>query len=1203
MQTIFCSMLLASEIKAQRSIRDIYLTIAFEDSSIEEVFQEIESKTQFLFTYNQSIKKSKEKYNVSFRNKSLDEVLQYFSNNSDLNFKRVNNQISVKKATLIHAPEIIEEIINQVKITGTVTGAEDGEPLPGVSILIKGTSVGTTTDIDGNYTIQATEGATLQYSYIGYVTQEVQLGSQSVLNVALEADLAQLEEVVVIGYGTREKKDLTGAVGSMGSKDIEKSNSMTPELAMQGRMAGVLVTTPSGNPQDRPDIQIRGIGTFNNREPLYVIDGVPVWEFGSGFEGQGDEGARARDLRGPVNILTLINPSDIESISVLKDASAAAIYGVRAANGVILITTKKGREGSAKIDFNYKTGIKNIPKTYDLLGVPEYTALYQEAYRNNPNLLSTMPAVFNPSDTLTRGLYDAYLGDKPSIDWQDPMLNKNAALRDYSVKIYGGTENVDYYIGGGYSYQEGPLINNFMERYSFSTNVNAKAGKHFEAGTTLKISYLESKNQSPDLSNAVGAPAWQPIRAEDDYYAGNIPDGVNAYGYATSIDTTISPNPNHPNFGGEGQLDKTPIYNQDVTLKYGPETEGNVFAMSDSRLRDDKFEYLRGIGSVYAAVKFLDGFKLKGSYSVDWYYQKRNQWISIDRDWYRITSSNFWDAGDRSGTTKGSYGERHSRNFNLLGEITLNYNKFFGNHNIDVVLSFMDQRYGMDVAAVGSDQIIIDNPDRRFVPEQTAYANGGSTIFSNGALQGYMGRASYNYNSKYYLDVTVRRDGSYKFAPDYRWGTFPSVAAAWRITSEEFMSQASFLNDLKMRAGWGQLGNQETRAFAYLSSVNTYPQYSFGSIAGNAEGTTRNGSFLPDFPTTELSWETTTTTNVGFDGIALNNKLTFTVEWFERQTSDILQEVELSPSVGVKTAPILNLAKVRNRGWEFQVGWSDNIGDFSYSIGGNFTTVNNEVLEVWRDQPFFGNGGRVAVGQPMYHLWGYKTGGIFQTEDEVKAYQEVYEDQNADKTSVSPGDVWFQDVHGAPTEDEPFFSSTPDSIVNSNDRTYIGNTIPTHYYGANIGASWKGFDLSIFFQGIGGLDKYNDALRQGVDMGNRGINQWVNIRNRWTPENPHAYDPNDKANSLPRAVAGDPSGNNRYSDRFVEQAGFMRLRDVTLGYSVPPTLLSKTGWIERLRVYVSGQNLWTVTNWSGLDPENDKVPIPRILSLGVNATF
>ncbi len=1085
-------------------------------------------------------------------------------------------------------------------VSGKVTSAEDGEPIPGVNIIIQGTTTGTITDMDGNYRLNVPEGATLLFSAIGYRSQTIEVGARSTIDVVMESEVTELSEVVVIGYGTREKKDLTGAISVMESEDIEKSVSMAPEMAMQGRMAGVLVSTPSGLPSDRPTVRIRGVSTFGIADPLYVIDGVPITEYGSGAE---SEAAVVRDIRGQINILSLINPDDIESISVLKDASAAAIYGVRASNGVILITTKKGKEGRPKVDLAYSYGVQNIPNTYDLLGVSDYAQLYQEVYDANPN--EPLPPWFDPamtSDTLAQ--YQRYLGNRPAIDWQTPFIKKNAGTVDASARVYGGNENTTYYVSTGYSYTDAPFRGNWQERYSLATNVTSKIADYMEAGLTYRLAYVDALDLlhggAPySLSAAVSAPPWQPIFLEDDYYRINSPV-EEKYGYATVSDTVTTPNPAHPLFGGSNP-DAAP-YLVDYTMKYGTETEMNHYARGDKRINETTYSIIRNIGNAYLQIEPIEGLTLKGSLSLDWYYNIRKNWGSRDNEMFNITPGNPYADGD--GFSLGSYGERHARNNNVVKEFTVDYNRQFGDHSINITLNAMDQQYGFNFISGSTQQI--NNEEKRFrsVGGPVEYVNAGQ-FRNETALQGYMGRASYNYASKYYVDLTVRRDGSSKFAPEYRWGTFPSVALAWRISSENFMSGITWINDLKIRAGWGQLGNQETRAYAFLSTVNTAPHYAFGSGMGDPIGDMDFGVRLPDFPTRDLSWETATTTNFGFDGIFFNNRLTATVEYYDRITEDILQQVSFPASVGNENNPIINVATVQNNGFEFQLGYNGNIGDFQYNFSGNLTTIHNEVLEVWNDQPFGGQGGRIEKGFPMNYLWGFKTGGIYQSQEEVLNWWSTYRDSQADSAQVSAGDFFFQDVHGPPNPDEgyDFYSPNPDSVVDLNDRTFIGNTIPGHFYGFSAGANWKGFDFSIFFQGIGDVYKYNGQRAKGTSMSSTGINQWTATLNRWTPSNPNTWDPDDKLNSLPRAVRGDPGGNNRFSDRFAERNGFMRLKNVTLGYSLPTNVLNQAGFIERVRVYMSGNNVFTMTPWTGNDPENDNLPIPVTWTFGVNATF
>jgi TonB-linked SusC/RagA family outer membrane protein len=1088
-------------------------------------------------------------------------------------------------------------------VNGKVTSGEDGAAIPGVSIIVTGTTSGTITDLDGNYKLTVPSGSSLTFSAVGYQSQTIEVGTQSVIDVIMQTDVTELSEVVVIGYGTREKKDLTGAISVVESDDIEKSVQMAPELAMQGRMAGVLVSSPSGLPTDRPTVRIRGVSTFGIADPLYVIDGVPITEFGSGYE-QGQ--AVVRDIRGQINILSMINPDDIESISVLKDASAAAIYGVRASNGVILITTKKGKQGRPKVDLAYSYGFQKIPNVYNLLPVNEYTSLYQDSYGANET--ATLPAVFDPAANDAAN-YAAYLGGKPTIDWQQPMLNQGASIVDASARVYGGNENTNYYVSTGYSYTDAPILSNWQERYSLATNVTSKVSDWVEVGVTYRFALVNTLDQANDLTQAVSAPPWQPIYLKDDYYPIGSPV-EDKYGYATTVDTVTTPNPDHPMFGGSNA--DAPPYLVDYTLKYGQETESNYVARTDKKINENEYQIYRNIGSAYLQLEPIKGLKIKGTLSADWFYNRRKNWGSVNSDMFSITPGNPYSLADGLSSV-GSLTYRDSKNYNIVKELTIDWLKQFGDHNINVTLSAMDQQYGFNFVQMGSQYITQEDKEKRGFIESEQYTSVGEWT-DRYALQGYMARASYNYASKYYLDVTVRRDGTSRFAPDYRWGTFPSVALAWRISAENFMSGLTWMNDLKIRAGWGQLGNQETAAFAYLSGVNRSTEYSYGSGNGDPYGFSDHGLFLPDFPTEDLSWETTTTTNVGFDGVFFNNHITATVEYYNRITDGILQSVSFPASVGNYSSPIINVAKVENSGFEFQLGYNGSIGDLQYSFSGNLTTVHNEVLDVWNNQPFMvaqelipgaTTDLRIEEGYPLYYLWGFQADGIFQSDQEVEKWQAEKTDNIGTADQVKAGDFYFKDVNGPPDKDAgyDFYTPFPDSIVDLNDRTFIGNTIPKHFYGFTVGANWKGIDFSIFFQGIGGVYKYNNEMVKGVQMSSSGTNQWINVLNRWTPENPHQYDPDDKVNSLPRAIYNDPAHNNRLSDRFVEQSGFMRIRNMTLGYSLPTSLMNSAGFIERVRFYVSGSNLLTFTKWSGNDPENDNIPIPVSWTFGVNATF
>ena len=905
-----------------------------------------------------------------------------------------------------------------------------------------------------------------------------------------------------------------------------------------------------------------------------------------------------------MNIMSMINPEDIESISVLKDASAAAIYGVRAANGVILITTKKGKKSDRpKIDFDASYGISNIRETFNVLDVPDFVSLQREAYAANPNF--TLPPEFNPDSANAKSRYNMYLGDKPTIDWQDPFIVKNAARYNANVKIYGGNDATNYYLAMGYTNEDGTLVNNSTERYNLTTNVDTKVANWLEVGINYRVTYMNTQdnyfNNGYGLTEGIGTSPWQPIFTEDDYFNDNEKSDLK-YGYANAVDSVLTPNPAHPQWGGTDN--SAPLYLADFYPKYGLATRANLLTGTDERIYSNNYQLLRNIGNAYITVEPIRDLKFKGSLSIDWYSNRRNTWSSIDGTMYTAQPSNPWAQGD--GTSKGSYTENRTSNYNRVAELTIEWIKQFGDHHINLTMNVMDQKYNFEYLGAGSDQQYSEDPEKWTVSGPREYT-GTDDFYSRYALQGYMARLSYNYASKYYLDATVRHDGSSRFAPGYRWGTFPSFALAWRMTAENFMGGITWINDFKIRAGWGQLGNQETRPYAYLSTVSTNPTISLGSGLGDPYGTWYTGVSLPDFPTEDLTWETTTTANIGFDALFWRNRFSLTVEYFEKLTEDILQAVSLPSSVGNQTPPILNIADVSNKGWEFQFGYNQRFGNVQLFFNGNFSTVKNNVESIWNDTPFMMGAPwfRIEEGYPMGYLYGYQVDGIFQSADDVEDWWSEKSDAQADPSLVSPGDIYFKDINGEPDPDNgyDFYTPGPDSIVNSYDQTYIGKSIPGHYYGFTIGANWKGIDLSVFFQGVGDHQRPYSSMSLGGDG-----NALAYALNRWTPDNPIQYDGSSnegKVASIPRAVYGDPAGNNRYlSDRFVMDCGYMRLKNLTLGYTFPAKWMNRTNAIEKARMYISGQNLLLFTYWPGLDPEaGDAFPVPSTWIIGFNTTF
>lgn len=1079
-------------------------------------------------------------------------------------------------------------VFAQRTVTGTITD-QDGEPLPSATVLEKGTANGSIADMDGKFSITVSETATLIFRFSGFETKEVYVGNQSTINVQLGA--STLEEVVVIGYGQKAREAITTDISTVNAETIEKSQAMQTELALQGRIPGVLVTQPGGDPNSRVGIQIQGIGSFGNNDPLIVIDGIPITEFGSESQDAINPQA-AGDLRGNQNILNLINPNDIESISVLKDASAAAIYGFRAANGVILITTKRGKVGRPTVRFNFQRGIQNLPNTYDVLNTQQYVALHQEMFANNPNA-QDIPPEFDPNSPF-------YLGNSPTYDNQSVMLNENAINESYHVNVSGGSENGNYAINAGYTFIESPLVANDQKRYTFGVNSDYKINDWIRFGETVRVGYTDGyDNRSGNLAAyALQTPPWQPYIDEEQ-----------PLGYARTSLTRYNPN-------GEAWTFDT-LADGRTGLLYGPETEANHLARSEPIIGGRRYDVYRTIGSAYLELEPIEGLRIKGQYSVDWYLNKRTTWnypqITLQ---YSITGEA--QAPNPDGVFA-DYGERHSQNLNQVLDATINYDRAFGDHKIGILAGYNEQQERYFLISGGAAEIFTEDPLTELfdteedlqdaLDDPRAYRppfglGGGDPERSNPSslryrnrYQGVLGRVSYSFADKVFVDASIRFDGSSKFAPGFRWGTFPAASAAWRLSEEAFMENVGWVNELKFRVGWGQVGNnQVARPNEWRENISQNPRYTVGlGPGGNAIA--GQGAFIPNFASTDLTWEKENTTNLAFSGQLFNRLITFDIGYYNRVRDGVLQQVTLPSVVGNVQNPTINTAKTRNQGLQFEIGYAPRLGEVQFNISANLTTVHNRVLEIFSDQPFGGYGGRVEEGQPMFFIWGLQTNGIFQSQEELEAWQAIYTDPGNDQKA--PGDIIFVDVLGNPTEEDVLagrlVNPNPDSVINSSDNVFLGSTLPGVFGGLNIDVQWRGFDLSVFFQGVGDFQKINNARRGGEGMGGLGNNFWTTVLDRWTPQNTDT--------DIPRAVAEDPAGNNRNSDRWVENAGFIRLRQVQLGYNFSPKVRQLLGNARQLRIFLAGSNLATITGWSGLDPENDVVPVPRILSVGANLSF
>jgi TonB-linked SusC/RagA family outer membrane protein len=1004
-------------------------------------------------------------------------------------------------------------------ISGRITDAETGEPLPGVSILIKGTTQGTSSDNDGDYrlSINGSDGPiSLVFSFIGYQTREMQITNQTTLNVELSQDVTALEEVVVVGYGTQRKVDLTGAVGSLRASDIDiASKAITnADQLLAGRVAGVQITNRSGDPGAPIDVRIRGVGTAGVNSPLWVIDGVPIVQT-TNITVNTSSTTESNPLAG-------INPADIETIDVLKDASAAAIYGARAANGVIIVTTKRGKAGKTQLTYDGYIGAGTPWKKLDVLNVAQYIDI-QSKLGNDFSEFASLP----------------------EVDWQDQVF-RTSKVNSHNIGVNGGNENANFFVGVGFMDQQGIELTQGFKRYSLKANSDIKIGNRIKIGESMLVSSTERNIQSEDAVFAAAAAA-----ANQPFFQVYDPAGPEGYNPETAESR-----------GSQGS-------SQNYVMRTDPDfTYTKVLAR-------------KLLANVYAELEIVKGLK------------------------YRISEGADYNVGDGSYYT-GPIGYDGSPAPSLLVqerpiELTTNFNqtltyiKSFGKHSLTILAGHEETNFRYDkVRLQGSD---LFNPNIKFA--STGVQVAGANEADQWALRGYLGRINYAFADKYLFTFNIRQDYSSRFSKDNRSQAFPSFSAGWRLSQESFFPQTEFIDDLKLRVGWGQSGNQFTGTnFAFLTTLQPTIFY----VVGTGPQTVVRGPAPINFANPNVKWETGTQFDIGADLSFFAGKLTATFDYYNKTTNDILLGLPLPYTSGFFLPTDANIGKMVNRGIELALDYRSTAGKIKYDVGGNITTIHNEVLDLGNiPQIISGVGGaqthQTIVGQPIGSFYGYKTDGIFQNQAEIDA---------AVPDNISggrePGDIRFVDVN-------------KDGQIDAEDRTSLGSPIPKFYYGVNGSISVKNFDLSLLLQGVAGQKVYNQARSSMEDL--RGTQNFLtSALNYWDGEG--------SSNTMPRLTADDDNQNTRYSDRWIENAGFMRIRDLQIGYSFPSGALTDwtKGMISRFRIYVATHNLFTFTDYQGYDPEvtrgqsfqkgetplsngqdGGSSPQPRIIQFGWQVTF
>lgn len=1002
--------------------------------------------------------------------------------------------------------------INPNTISGIVVD-QAGEPIVGAAILNIATTHGTVTTIDGSFTLEAKLDDHIRFSYLGYSPVEYVVKQQSGIRIQMKRDAQQLDEVVVVGYSAQKKSSITGAISPVDMKDIEKRRVVNVSQALQGQIAGVQITQSTGAPGDEISVLIRGEGTIGNNSPLYIIDGVPS------------------------RSITFLNPSDISSVTVLKDASAAAVYGSRASGGVIVITTKEGETGKGKLELNYYYGIQKATHLPKMLNSKQYMDVLETSW-NNAGYSGTNPYTVDKQRT-----------DLADTDWLDELftIGKTQSIQ---AMLNGGSKDVTYLLSAGYISQNGIVVfdNDKYQRFSFRSNINAKLMDRLSIGANVQLTYaiqdkLNSKGDAPGIiRHAMLRPPVLAVYKDIDDPTYNSKDPY-----------TDLPFYKFNNRNGGWESDKY-------------EWTSNPIALAD--YTDDKRSQYTTFGNIYAEYALLKDHSLKF---------KTNLGIDLNMLHNKAFNRNFGDDdGSGSDLDKGtgrqnrptSLNEDRGENFTMTWNNTLNYNKQLEKHSINAVVGTeYIKNYESSIGASRQRFDYINNTFKYldFGRSETDLWNSGTG--SEWALMSLFASATYVYDTRYMLTANFRADESSRFAKKNRWGYFPSLSLGWKLSEESFMKDIKWISDLKIRASWGQLGNQEIDNYAFMTLLKKDGDKYVISRYGN-----------PD-----LKWETSEQTNVGLDFGIFQNRLYFSVDYFVKTTSDILLPISLPSFVGSVSPTIVNAGKVRNKGFEFALSHRNKINDFTYSVNTNLATLNNKVLKLHPNLPIIdGQVTRTVVGQPLNSYYGFQMEGIYQNSNEIK--EQLFDTQNP---SAQPGDIRFKDLD-------------KNGKIDDNDRTFLGSPVPNFTYGLTLNGEYKGFNLSVFFHGVQGAERYND-LKKILNYDSRPFNHTTDVLSGWHGEG--------TSNSVPRPSFTD-NGGSRVSSIFVEDASFFRLKNVELGYSFAKYLKKfKYNSISDIKLYVSAENLFTVTSYSGLDPESTDLidygtyPQARSFLFGVNVKF
>ncbi len=1032
----------------------------------------------------------------------------------------------------------------QSTVKGVVMAEGEPDPVIGANVVLKGTTNGTITDFDGNFEIEAKAGDVLVFSYLGYKTQEVKVANPAApIKVTLASDNVMLDEVVAIGYGAMKKSDLTGAVTSVKAEELTKAPVSGLDQALQGRAAGVTVTTNSGQPGEAATIRIRGIGSaIGGNDPLYVVDGVITSD------------------------ISFLAPNDIQSMEILKDASATAIYGSRGANGVILVTTKSGGSGKANITFDAYWGFQNRWKKLDLLGSKDMalTKLRIDAMKNGALQLADYMndgfaewmKVYNLAESKYYPTTFDYANQE--TDWQDEVFKKNAFMHNYNLSVDGGNDKGHYALSANYFGQEGTIIGSNYQRFTIRLNSDYEIRKWLKIGEHLSFMASSGRNAMNNSSSAG----------------------------ASVISAALAMAPWDPTYYPEGS---TNVNGDDISGHYAASSNfknvTNPFLMVYNTEPSSKNE--RAIGDIYMEIKPVDGLTIRPSFSMDYTLNRTRNFTYPNT----YTSYNF--------SEKNYISSSMARYCSLQEETTITYAKKIDKHNFSIMAGQTWQEYNTYSIGGSGAQILNPIESNWYLSNATKDRTYSSDGVSRIRRISFLGRAFYSYGDRYMITANFRADASSRFSKN-PWGYFPSVALAWRMSEERWLKEVDWLDNLKLRAGFGQVGNDGIPSGSFVqtmfSSADVFVSYPLGTSQ-----TAQNGAAVLTLVNTDGKWETNEQWDAGIDFAFWNGKLSGTVDYFLRDTKDALLYVNSPAHVGNMYSLVKNVGNIRNQGVEISLNHDNQVGKVHYNIGGNISYIHNELTALNGGSPLWGDRTKTDVGMPLNSFWGYEYEGVYQSDEEALSHLYSY---TKETIGVHAGDAKYRDVNG-------------DGKIDANDQVCIGNPFPKLTYGLNLGAEFYGVDVQLFFQGVWGNQIYN-ALRLRTEgagddctlAGYMADDVWIGysdlVRKSMLAKGVNWTEMENRNGTIPNPL-GSPM-NKENSSRFIEDGSYFRLKNVQIGYTLPKNVTEKF-LCSRLRFYVTASNLFTITKYSGYDPEvgsgvdYGNYPQSRTFTFGLNANF